>query len=212
MHTNDDAMARHPGGDTGCGRRPADYDKNDLLDEFIFTIFCQAAPDWFKIRDGRPLRPIKDITISRQFAAFWSQFGEEGMNSLPTASRQQCEALLRDENDPSTISAWRRKLEGALYHTVGKCFFYTASGFIGLCNIGTKAGDSIVLFNGCKAPYAIREQQVQESTGETVSDGVKTRHWKCIGSCFVNAWLDGKYVDLQCRLADPSAGATFTLI
>lgn len=88
---------------------------------------------------------------------------------------------------PQGVPAW-------LHHILGKCFFVSKEGRIGLCPYGTKKGDVLAALQGARMAAVLRPR-AHPRDGHHSLNGQSERRWAFIGQGFVQDWMDGKFVD-----------------
>jgi hypothetical protein len=64
-----------------------------------------------------------------------------------------------------------------------RCFFMTEKGYLGRGLKSTKKGDKVVIFDGGKTPFLLRE----------AGHHGDVKKYKLVGDCYVEGWMDGKY-------------------
>jgi hypothetical protein len=64
-----------------------------------------------------------------------------------------------------------------------RCFFITEKGYLGRGFKTTKIGDKVVIFDGGKTPFLLRE----------AGHHGDVKKYKLVGDCYVDGWMNGKY-------------------
>jgi hypothetical protein len=92
-------------------------------------------------------------------------------------------ASLRSAMNPAYqyTSAYRNALATSL---LGRSFFTTTTGFLGIGVPGIRRGDVITILFGAELPFVLRQN------GEVC---------QMIGACYVSGMMDGKFVDYEYR-------------
>jgi len=78
-------------------------------------------------------------------------------------------------------------------------FFITTNGYMGKATDEARAGDAVVIFDGSKVPFVIRNAHSDS--------GIR---WKLVSECYADGWMDGSYhghevrddPDQECTAAD----------
>lgn len=95
-----------------------------------------------------------------------------------------------DMAGPRGVPTW-------LHHTLGRCFFVSKKGQIGLCPYGTKEGDRLVALQGARMASVLRPrpEPLVRMRDEQRSTHEDHAGWAFVGEAFVQAWMDGRFVD-----------------
>jgi hypothetical protein len=119
--------------------------------------------------------------------SLWQQF-----LCLPTG--QAPEQIVR--NHPLLIESWEQIAEFKnLFRqfTAGRRFGVTLQGYIGLLPATAEIGDAVVVFEGGRVPFVLRECE-REEVGQNEEEMAQalTRNWAVIGDCYIHGIMDGE--------------------
>ncbi|KAI1742029.1 heterokaryon incompatibility protein-domain-containing protein [Xylaria scruposa] len=144
---------------------------------------------------------LSQVDLSAQYVGGSSFL--ETYNRLFYARAAYPEELEDDQNEPrsgnqlrATLKAlstteeligankeeFRHYLEACFRALIGRCFFRTEKGFIGLAPTGTKTGDLVCVLLGCRRPLILRGL------------GTGPRHFQLVGGCFVPGLMQGEAI------------------
>jgi hypothetical protein len=196
---------RYPGFDPDDGQNyPCAYaTEDDLFDQFLYTVICD--PKSSNVGDeehgldqvlAQRTRPSKDATVMELFFSGWLQNSADDPDAqrkslldsgLPPDAMQTCHRLI-EAGKVSWASALLCSM--CLQRVLGRCFFITKKGFIGLGPIGTRSGDRLVALRGARLASVLRCQDDQEIEWSMHGIG-----WMYVGEGYVHAWMDGSFVE-----------------
>lgn len=114
-----------------------------------------SQPEDFQLPDRAPTDP-----------GFWDylrqraqQASEEGTPGREGQQGQHSSADLRAKLLPIHMQGFRQFNESTKMPAIGRAFFVSAEGFMGLAPRDTRAGDQIYIFLGANIPFAVRKRE-----------------------------------------------------
>ena len=91
---------------------------------------------------------------------------------------QESKEYVRNLMDPQTSVQLHRYFEGVNTMTLGRVFFRTRNGYIGLAPSSIKSGDQACVVLGCRSPLILRPTNDQS--------------YMVIGECYIDGFMDGE--------------------
>lgn len=85
-------------------------------------------------------------------------------------------------DDPYRVKSEHRLSE--IEVLMRRCLFVTTSGCLGLGTCHLRPGDHIVIFDGDKPPFILREE---------LDHDVATGRYQIVGDCYLHGWMYGDY-------------------
>lgn len=181
-------------------------DDTVLFDNFLLTIICdkQLPSERYGLHlpPADRVRPSQDEELMHRFAAHWflshpdiktkARHAEQIIRSslLPISVVKLCDKLIPHMLQANEIIKYKRGFEWWLHHTLGRCFFISKRGHIGLCPFGARPGDRLVALWGARLASVLRPKDDDSAIEQSV-DG---KGWMFVGEAFVQAWMDGRFV------------------
>jgi hypothetical protein len=193
----------YPGFDPDDGQnRPCAYaTEDDLFDQFLYIVMwgSQNFGDEEHRLDQdlvQRTRLSKDASVMENFVSGWLRGTANDPDAqrkslldsgLPPDAMQTCHRLI-EAGKVSELSAIECSLR--LRQVLGRCFFITKKGFIGLGPVGTRSGDRLVALRGARLASVLRCQDDQE-----IEWSMNGLGWVYVGEGYVHAWMDGGFVE-----------------
>jgi hypothetical protein len=84
---------------------------------------------------------------------------------------------------------------GLNFAVLGRCFFTTYSGKMGLCHPNTLAGDEVWVMRGIQVPFLVRPREPADA-GSAV-------RYTFLGDCFLNGIMDGELGEKEKSMERP---------
>lgn len=175
----------------------------DLFDGFLHAVCCdkflRIARNNQKALDRGPTTRAylaEYDTIMEGFVSYWLQGLPDDPDAqgrslidgdLPAAVKTIGHRLIKDHN-VSVSGKSAGQFQYALHHMLGRCFFITRRGSIGLGPVGTQPGDRLVALRGARLASVLRTRD-----GEIIDRSVSGLGWLYIGEADVPAWMDGRF-------------------
>ncbi|KAI8938742.1 hypothetical protein NX059_004609 [Plenodomus lindquistii] len=150
------------------------------LNEYIELLTAAG----FALPTEFPAQPLGKVVASRHvpsiiadFAAYWARRDPGFSDFSEDLARELREHAKRGDADQFGV------LTGKACHE--RKFFITAAGRMGLCPLGTRVGDGVVVLYGGSVLYVLR----------AASDG----EWRFVGECYVDGVMFGEARELKER-------------
>ncbi|KAI2470040.1 heterokaryon incompatibility protein-domain-containing protein [Annulohypoxylon bovei var. microspora] len=146
----------------------------------IFEAFVRTSS--VQTNDGSPDDQEDDTKDMVDSAEAWFQ-QNVGWSSHPASSVTKIWHIIRDKWYPGAGMLFQAAL---LRSCVGRRFFITERGFIGIGPACMKSGDLVVVILGVPVPFITRKTGEQES-----------QNYILLGECYVDGIMDGELVQMQ---------------
>lgn len=163
--------------------------------------------------------PHQDDRVMRAFSAYWllthpdvpPDFLEPDRKEtihfnpdrLPEEVQEVCHRILRQAGCEDGLSLEHThdkifeeqyrsyyRFCSSLRHTLGRCFFISKRGYLGLCPYGTRPGDRLVALHGARLASVLRRDE-----DRVIDHSAEGKGWTFVGEAHVHEWLDGPFVE-----------------
>lgn len=134
----------------------------DIIDALIDTMTCKeptaAIPNENVPAADNAAGHFRHTEATyKNLAAFWAQQDDPRLEKLPAILRDHLLPLHDADETREEEFGSAFEFNNALFPAIGRCLFISKEGHLGLCPPGTVVTDTIVLLDGGKVPFVLRE-------------------------------------------------------